>query len=146
MAYANGELITAALLNSMLSRNTQQGFVGTNQQTSSTTYTDLATVGPSVTITSSGTVALVKWTAGMFSGDGTLRAGYVDFAISGATTRAPVDASALIETASNSGAGFRHMMEAYVAITPGTNTFTLKYRCLTGPFAFQNRLLIVVAP
>lgn len=146
MAYTAGSLLTAQLLNSILSANSVQNFIGTNQTTSTTSYTDLSTVGPSVTINSQGGTALVFWSAGMFSGDATVRGGYCDFAISGATTRAASDSSALIVTASNSGAGFRNMQFTWVAVNPGSNTFTLKYKSLSGSFAFQNRLLFVFAP
>jgi len=146
MAYAAGEELTAQLLNALLARSCQTGFVGTPQTTTSTSYTDLATVGPSVTLISAGTTALVMWSAGMFSGDATYRGGYCDFTITGATARAANDASAAIVSATNGAAGFRSTGFEWVTITPGSNTYTLKYKSLSGSFNFQNRRLFVFAP
>jgi hypothetical protein len=66
----------------------------TAETTISTTYTNLTTVGPAVTVVvpASGTV-LVSVTAGMVSSNG--NAGYMGFAASGANTSAPTDTLAL---------------------------------------------------
>jgi hypothetical protein len=147
MSFFAGEELTAALLNAFLTKNANEAVVLTAESTASTSYTDLTTVGPAVTITSAGTRALVIWSATMFSADATLRGGYVDYAISGATSRSPSTDTAICASATNGAAGHRFSGVDLVTITPGSNTFTLKYQTAgSGTFVFQRRSLIVFAP
>lgn len=123
-----------------------EAVVLTAESTTSTSFTDLATAGPAVTVTSAGTRALVVWSATMYSADGTTRGGYCDYAISSATTRAASDDTAICATANNTGSGYRFSGTDLVTINPGSNTFTLKYRSTGGSFVFQRRSLMVLAP
>lgn len=146
MSFAAGPL-TTAILNGFLDNNSEWASVATSQSSTSITYGDLATVGPSVTITSAGSYALVLWSAGAFSNSATVVGHYTSFAISGATTLAASDTNSLRTTASNAGAGFRPMQFAIVPINPGSNTFTLKYKLSAATAStFTERLLFVLAP
>jgi hypothetical protein len=101
--------------------------VATSQSTTSTTYTDLATAGPSVTLTT-GTKALVIVTS-YVNASGTFNSAFVGFAVSGATTIASADATALNINVDNSmGIRIRASMASLVTLTAGSNTFTLKYK------------------
>jgi hypothetical protein len=98
--------------------------VATSQTTTSATFTDLATVGPTVTVTT-GTSALVILSAAIESSNGNRC--YGGFAVSGATTIAAATTSAL---ASGSGGGFIAVQSSWaipVTLTAGSNTFTMKY-------------------
>jgi len=116
--------------------------VATLQSTSSASFTDLATVGPAVTVTT-GTKVLV-FVAAQISAPNS-RFGYIDFAISGATTRAAADATSAFvsgdNTASNSRVGVANLM----TVTAGSNTFTMKYKLNAGTGSFGDRTIIVVA-
>lgn len=118
--------------------------VATSQSTSSGTYTDLATVGPAVTLTT-GTKALVIVSSALWSSSGTLFA-CMSFAISGATTQAASDTRSL----QNSGTGTTAAMQASRAflvtgLTAGSNTFTCKYRTDSSALGvFLNRDITVI--
>ncbi len=117
--------------------------VATAQTTSSTSYADLATVGPSVTMTT-GTKALVIVSAAI---DNNTIGGQAitSAAVSGATTLAASDTRALINRTSTAN----YTMAASYSIlltglTAGSNTFTMKYRVAAGTGAFQDRTITVI--
>lgn len=117
--------------------------VNTNQTTTSGTYTDLATAGPSVTLTT-GTEALV-FIGAMQRNDGG-NGNYTGVAVSGATTIAASDANALymfLDLNEQRAGG------AYVAkitgLTAGSNTFTLKYRVQGNTGYWYHRSIMVLA-
>jgi len=97
--------------------------VATSQTTSSQSYTDLATAGPAVTLTT-GTKALVIITAGLRVG--TADRGYASFAVSGASTISASDnyAAAFEGSTTQRGAAATRL----TTLTAGSNTFTMKYR------------------
>jgi hypothetical protein len=114
----------------------------TLQSTTSSSYTDLATVGPSITATT-GTTALVTFTvttdATTLGGD----QGYASVAVSGATT---VAASDDWSTVTRLGGNFVTMSRTYgfTGLTAGSNVFTLKYKNGSGSTSrFSNRGLVV---
>ena len=107
--------------------------VATNQSTSSGSYTDLTTVGPSATLTT-GTKVLVILSTWI---DGTAN---VDFAISGATTRTASDTTSL---QSSNVAPFRFSMARIITVTAGSNTFTMKYKAGSGG-SFEDRQISVI--
>ena len=119
-------------------------------QAVSTAYTDLATVGPSVTLTT-GTFALVFWNATVWQNttsgaDGVL----MSIAVSGATTSAASDAIALKDTDASGTSFGRHYstFTVYTTLTPGVNTFTCKYRTSNAGNGanFSDRRIAVYAP
>jgi hypothetical protein len=117
--------------------------VATQQNTTSATYTDLATAGPAVTITT-GTKALVIINSTLFKQASGSNA-YVGFAISGATTRAASDTTALNYVAAAYYDSRLSVSHRATSLTAGSNTFTLKYRQNGGGTAeFLNREIIVI--
>lgn len=116
--------------------------VATSQTTTSTTYVDLATAGPAVTI-NTGTSALVTVSAGITSTDVN---GYtmMSYGVTGATTSTAVDARALQFI--HSVGSFGHALSfqyVHTGLTAGTNTFTAKYRVTAGTGTFANRSISV---
>ena len=111
--------------------------VNTSQGTSSSSYTDLATAGPAVTVTT-GTKALVIITCDIESGSGT--AAYVGFAVSGATTIAGTDLDASYSTVGTT----RYAFHSVPTLTAGSNTFTVQYRSESGTKNFARRTIFVM--
>ena len=112
----------------------------TSETTTSTSYTDLATSGPAVTVTT-GTTVLVyiySWidndTAGQFS--------LVSYAVSGDSTVAANDNWSLALRGTDDIAASAAFLET--SLTPGSNTFTLKYKAGANTATFQRRRIIVV--
>jgi hypothetical protein len=116
--------------------------VATSQTSSSTAYTDLATVGPAVTVTTTDT-ALVSISSLIATGTGGNGA-FMAFAISGATTVAANDAQA-ISNPTTSGWTFGSTF-LITGLTPGSNTFTAKYRVAGGTAGTWVSRSIVVTP
>jgi hypothetical protein len=121
--------------------------VTTNQTTGSTSYTDLATTGPSVTLTT-GTSAIAIWGA-RYDDDTNLGAdGWMSIAVSGAST---VSASDNYSAYGFQGFGGNNQLPIvfgykFTGLTAGSNTFTAKYRRSGGSAAgFAFRWLIVMS-
>jgi hypothetical protein len=113
--------------------------VTTSQSTTSTSYTDLATAGPAVTITT-GTKALILISARLETS--VQQRGYAGYAVSGATTIAASDETALLTALDRS---FRFGIASRLNnLTAGSNTFTMKYRVESGSGTYSNREIIVI--
>lgn len=127
--------------NSIAERVGKRETISNEETTSSTSYTDLDTHGPEVTVTTAA-LALVIWGAEIRNdGGGTTR---VTVDVSGASTVAGHDIRALTNMS-----GAENRMEAshavfYDGLTPGENTFTMQYRVSSGTGTFQRRRLIVL--
>jgi len=123
--------------------------VTTAQGTTSATYTDLATAGPAVTLTT-GTKALVIVSSfineSSGSGGGNF---YASFAVSGATTVAADDKNAVamyVDSGQGNAGRGRASSATLVTLTAGSNTFTTKYRNAAGSGTafFVNRQIFVL--
>lgn len=118
--------------------------VDTQQSTSSTSYTDLATSGPAVSVgvSASGTVRL------SFSAEvenDSINRTYIAFAISGATTTAAADATGAVMRNSAGDPITIGRSLILEGLTPGSTTFTMKYRVGGGTGTYLNRQINVEA-
>lgn len=123
--------------------------VSTGEATASTTYVDLATAGPSVTLTT-GTSALVTISGHVTKALGGLgNDGFLALEVSGATTIAAADANAASQSYPLASGGFNFQIARtfkITGLTPGSNTFKLKYRCNGGnAWTFFDRDITVIA-
>lgn len=119
----------------------------TGQTTTSTSYTDLATVGPSVTVTT-GTRALVIISAWIETSTTSPYIAASSYAISGATTSAaPANILAFIRS-TGSPAQYASVTAAHIVtgLTAGSNTFTMKYQTENASYSayFSNRIITVI--
>jgi len=118
--------------------------VTTSETTTSGDYTNLATSGPAVTLTT-GTKVLVivsTWLRNSQS-DGH---SYMDFEVSGATSRSASDQTALLLRSTVANFPFMRASSAsFLTVTAGSNTFTAKYRKgHDGTATFQDRQITVI--
>lgn len=153
--WVTGEVVTAALLNTHirdnqidLDRRTSPtgAVVATSQTTTATSYSDLATAGPAVTVTIGSTGKALIAVHSSIANATSAVASLVGYAISGATTLAASDTTAIGYTSSISGAGLRAgATQLITGLTAGSTTFTAKYRMDpgTGPASFADRRLMV---
>jgi hypothetical protein len=116
--------------------------IATSQTTTSTSYTDLTTSGPAVTVTT-GTKALVI-VSSTSSNSSTLNLCFMSFAISGATTSSASDNRAFRSYTASSGAFSRGSTATAVTLTAGSNTFTAKYKVSAGTGTFEDRQIFVI--
>ena len=117
-------------------------YVATEQTTTSTSYTDLAT-SQAVTLTT-GTKALVIISSGMYNNSANV---YVNmsFAVSGASSVAANDDNCL--RLGYMGAGVSHKaasMAVLTGLTAGSNTFTAKFKVGSSTGGFNQRYLFVM--
>lgn len=133
--------------NTLVARTIKAGTsVTTAQATSSTTFVDLATVGPTITSLATGTRALVIMTCA--ANNNTIgEEARMSVAVSGATTLAADNNYCVL---SCDGPSASHYVQTSLAVvlvlTAGNNTFTAKYRSSTAGSSatFANRNLIVM--
>lgn len=121
-----GRMLVTSGANSIAERVITESSVATTELTTSTSATDLATVGPSVTVTT-GTTALVMWSCETTT-DTPGQSALIDFAVTGASSRSATTATALKFTPSTNG--YAHRAGTFTiatGLTAGSNTFTLKY-------------------
>jgi hypothetical protein len=125
------------------------GYVATGQTTTSTSYVDLATAGPSVTVTT-GTLAIVSVTSIQSNSAGNANANvgncFHSYAVSGASTIGAADASSARGGQTFANQIFTRSSVMYLAtLTAGSNTFTSKYRVSDGTGTFSERHIAVWA-
>jgi hypothetical protein len=140
-----GGIFVATGANALAERIPARQTNATAQTTASiTTYGDLATVGPAVTVTT-GAQAIVWFGAaiGNATGGG---GGLMGFAVSGASTIAASDDRAIRIMSGAAGETNRIVnLHMQIGLTPGSNTFTAKYTTPTGgTCTFQQRELGVI--
>lgn len=117
--------------------------VVTSQSTSSTSFTDLATVGPAVTMTT-GTRVLVLLTARIVPNTVHGQA-YMAVAVSGATTlAAAVDNAVEYQAYAVGSEGHLSAAILLTGLTAGSNIFTAKYKVTVGSSFFEHRTLAVI--
>lgn len=118
--------------------------ITTSQGTTSTTYTNLATVGPSTSVIIGPSGRAMVTLTGVLSNNTAGAQAYMSFAASGVAA----SDSASISTPSGSLANIRYQQSAtfwVTGLTTGSNTFTAQYkRNLAGTATFENRQIIVV--
>lgn len=115
--------------------------VVTSQTTASTSYTDLSTVGPTVTVTvgSSGKV-LVTMNCELFTSG--VNNAYASILISGATTQAATDDQAIQNGTGADCAGGQSFLLS--GLSTGSTTFKMQYRVSAGTGTFARRRVSVL--
>ena len=149
--WVTGEIVTAAIMNTHirdnqvdLDRRTSptEATVNTGQSTSSTSYTDLATAGPAVTVTigATGKALVAIYTS---AANTTNNYALASYAVSGATTVAASDLSSVQH--GNSIAIRAGATLLQTGLSAGSNTFTMKYRkdAGAGTADFTGRRILV---
>lgn len=113
----------------------------TSETTTSTSYTDLTTVGPSVTVTT-GPCALVYIHGSIQnSGTGSTRMAY---AVSGASTIAEQDNRGIGSGGDSAVFTIQSAVHFHDNLTPGSNTFKAVYRVASGTGTFLSRRIGVI--
>lgn len=144
-ATTQSSFFIGAAANSLVERKVAGKRVNTSQGTTSNTYTDLATSGPSVTL-STGVNAIVIIAAFMSQSINSGFAG-MTWASSGATTNAASDTWSLqLEGVKAGNPVSACSWYRTNSLNAGTNTFTAKYRRSSagGTATFANRIIIVL--
>lgn len=138
-----GSLMVVTGANSIAERIPEEDFVNAAETTTSTSYTDLTSPGPSVTVTTS-TNAIIML-CGRLSNNAGGSSCRMAVDISGASTVAANDNRALDYESSNADDAIQSSYAfTEIGLTPGSNVFTAKYKVNSGTGTFDNRRLTVV--
>ena len=120
----------------------QSATVATAQTTSSTSYADLATVGPAVTLVTGTSAIVTVCTQTTADAAATSRMSY---AVTGGTAIAAADTSSAVLIVT--GAGVPNLAisttQIVTGLAAGTNTFTAKYKVSASTGTFTNRSITV---
>lgn len=130
-------------VNAITTRTTTDAVVTNTQSTTSTSYTDLATPGPSVSVTTD-TTAIVWFSA---ESENTIGGALQKFsvAVSGATTVAASDDWAVVlDGLYDLSPCRRGSAHRFTGLTAGVNTFTMKYAAGSNTASFGKREIIVM--
>lgn len=141
LATTAGSIFVATGANAIAERLPSAATVAALQTTASTSYVALATAGPAVTVTT-GPRALVITGCEISNGTSGVSS-YYGYAVSGATTVAATDSTAMKST-NASGYPFAMSRALLQGLTPGVNTFTGMYRVDGGTGGWTNRTINVV--
>lgn len=137
------KFILSSGANALMEREWKWDEVTTSQQTSSTSYTNLATTGPTVTVTT-GTKALVLWHVRAQNSSANQIA-YAGITVSGASSKVPAGETVSFLDSLGANQPFTHGGAwLYTDLTAGSNTFTVQYRVSSGTGTFAYRSLFVL--
>jgi hypothetical protein len=145
LATTAGSLFVGTGANAIAERIPSGATTPTQQTTASTTYTNLATVGPQVAVTT-GTKAFVIWGTGLLNNTGGQNS-FSSVSVAGATpTIVGTDAYSCQLQAYGSNAQGRFVAHHFYpsGLTAGSNTWTQVYRVDGGTGSFVNRELVVI--
>lgn len=143
LASAASQIFVSTGPNALAARVPSTASVSTTQTTTSTSYVDLTTPGPAITVTT-GTIAIALYNIST-SNSATNSATYSSVAVSGASSVVASDAWSLLFDG-NASTNFNRCGAAHVftGLTPGSNTFTLKYKVGSGTGSFSNREINII--
>lgn len=142
-ATSAGGLIVTTGANAVTQRTPQAAHIATAESTTSTSYVDLSTVGPSVTVSCGSTVLISIYSSLQCVTASALP--HMSYAISGSTTVSATDATAVSFQNATAGQSARiGMTFLRTGMTPGSNTFTAKYKTSSGTGSFADRRITVV--
>jgi ABC-type glucose/galactose transport system permease subunit len=138
-----GRLIVTTGANSIAERQVGTASVLTSETTASTSPTNLATVGPTLTMTTGSRVIVIL---GSYMSNSTVSGTNSMFLeVSGATTVAATDPALAVHFRSSSAAGEAQLSYAFpLDLTAGSNTFTAKYAVNLGTGTFSRRRIIIL--
>lgn len=141
-ASAANQLLIGTGLNTVAVRAPATDEISTTETSSSSSFGNLATVGPTVTVTT-GTSALVAW--GCYSGNSADSKTLMSVEVFGATVIAAADNNSIIHYAPSTGAAStQYMLRIYSSLTAGSNIFRAKYRVTAGTGTWARRNIAVI--
>lgn len=138
LATAASQIFVSTGVNALAARVPTQASVATSEATSTTSYVDLTTPGPAVTV-NTGTIAIIFFASTMSSASSDT-AQWASVTVSGASSVAASDAWSIQKDGITGGNNVRYgMTHIFTGLTAGSNTFTMKYKAGASASTFSNR-------
>lgn len=145
-ATASGQMFVSTAANTLSARTIAAATVLTQESTTSTTYADLATAGPSVTVTSG--VQSMVWFATHVSQSTATANTIASFEVSNVASgvyQGAADNWGVWYQPTAAGGGVRAASCLMLpALQAGSNTYKMKYRASAGTGSFQLRTIMVL--
>jgi hypothetical protein len=141
-ASAVGQHFVATGVSGLAARISQNGTVNTVETTASTTYTNLATVGPQPTVTVSSFV-IIGITAKM-ANNTSGQSSFASYRVSGASVSASSDTVSVQTLVASTVANIRASAVMMLPVAAGASTFTMEYRVTAGTGTFEARHSFVI--
>lgn len=142
-ATAEGQIFVGNGVNSITTRTPDAARITTFESTSSTSYANLATVGPSVTVTH-GTYVIVFWSCQLQNNTANADT-YMSWEMSGTNVRAAGDVWSLRQDGVPATNPWRiGSVDIISTMAPGTTTFTAKYKVSGGTADYSDRFIGVI--
>lgn len=139
-----GRIFVATGTNAIAERAISGATTATAEGTTSTSYTDLATAGPAVTVTT-GTQALIFMQAALENNTAGSIA-HFSYAVTGASAAGAADSTGgFYESPSANDRARFGVMHLRTGLTAGSNVFTMKYRASANTATFRDRHIAVIA-
>lgn len=139
-ASTSGAHFAVSGTNEISERLSKTASVLTSETTTSTSFTNLATVGPEVTVTTGPYALVVVHGSCENTGAGASRMAYE---VSGATSIAAADNRGIAAFGVAGAGALASGVALHTDLTPGSNTFTAKYRVASGTGTFVSRRIVV---
>lgn len=143
LATAAGNLFVSSGANSLAQRVPASDTINTSQTTTSTSYVDLATVGPQTNSVVSD-IRVITWSTAQFNNGGASNESIVGILISGATSTAPDDNISLDNQSASAFSDITATRVTRWTVTAGTNNFRQQYRVTAGTGTFRRRSLVTL--
>lgn len=143
-ATAAGRIFVTTGANAVAQRVITNAEIATAETTTATSWADLTTVGPTVSLTT-GTMAIMA-VSSLLTNDTAGSRTYMSWAVSGATTLAGTNSKALMTDPSAATRAIRASQVHFEAgLTGGANVFTAKYQVQSGTGTYSIRELVGIA-
>ena len=142
-ATASGRIFVSTGPNSIAQRQIASAFVAAGETTAATSFTNLATAGPTVSNITTGALALISVQSQANNTNGGSSSRH-SFDISGATTSSATPERGTLSQ-NSAGADTRYGITTLQTLTAGVNNFISKYLVSSGTGHWQDRELIVIA-
>lgn len=142
VATAAGRIIVTSAPNTVAQRQVVQDIVDDGEDTTSTSYTNLATNGPVVTVTT-GVKALIFLNSAVANAASNNT--YASYEVTGATTSAAIDGRAIVMDGASGKDDRIGVTNMFDGLTPGSNTFRMRYRVSASTGTYTKRSIVVMA-
>jgi len=143
LATAASQIFVSTGINAIAARVPSSQSVSTAQASSTSSYLDLATAGPTITAVT-GTIAIVLFACGVSTATNDTSC-LVSVAVSGASSVAASDAWAIQMDGITANNVVRYSgVHIFTGLTAGSNTFTMKYKAGGSTSTFRNRELNLI--
>jgi hypothetical protein len=143
LATTAGSHFAATGANAIAQRTSAVNAINTVQTTTSASYTNLATVGPTLTVTTGPAAVILMSSRASNSTAGANS--WASYAVTGASAISASDNYALSYDSPVAGSTlYATYATLEPSLTPGSNTFTMQYRASSGTATFSSRRLTVI--